>query len=630
MKANKEAQATLGAEKTQTAGLLDQIDSPRDLKKLSAGQLPLLAEEIRALLIETVSKTGGHLASNLGTVELSIALHRVFNSPTDRIIFDVGHQCYTHKLLTGRRSRFSTLRQKDGLSGFPKRAESRHDAFLAGHSSTSISAAIGLARAKHLKKEKGKAIAVIGDGAFSGIAFEALNNVDEDLDNLVVVLNDNEMSISKNVSSFARHLARIRNSRRYYLFKDRIERSLQHVPLIGGALRDGISGIKSTAKNAIYHSNIFEDMGFTYLGPVDGHDFGQLLSAFGRARALREPVLVHLHTRKGKGYPQAEENPGAFHGVSRFNPEAVQKNELTQDSFSEQMGLYLTGLGEQDQKIVAITAAMKYATGLHHFSSRFRDEGRFFDVGIAESHAAILAAALNVGGMLPVMCIYSSFLQRAYDQLLHDCSIEKVHVVIGIDRAGLVGEDGETHQGVFDVAFLTTLPGIVIYAPATYERLRSDLRRALYEEDGLVGVRYPRGRQTFSFPEDTRREADYSRIPAKGKPQGLAITYGRVAANLLEALKLSGKSYEVIVLERIFPLPQAVLELAMRESRVVFVEESAREGGLGQHFAQRLLCGGWKGEFLLRAIDDPVVPQGTLEECMKMVGLDAASLAEIL
>lgn len=629
MKGKKDLQAARRAGEA-AARLLDQIGSPRDLKKLPSAQLPLLAEEVRTLLIDTVSKTGGHLASNLGTVELSIALHWVFNSPTDCIIFDVGHQCYTHKLLTGRRRRFSTLRQKDGLSGFPKRAESPHDAFLAGHSSTSISAAIGLARAKHLKKEKGKAVAVIGDGAFAGIAFEALNNVEGDLDNLVVILNDNEMSISKNVSPFARHLARMRNSSGYYLLKDRVERSLLRVPLIGGALRNGLSGIKSTAKNAIYHSNIFEDMGFTYLGPVDGHDFDQLLAAFSRARALREPVLVHLHTRKGKGYPQAEENPGAFHGVSRFDPAVLQKNELTQDSFSEQLGLYLTGLGERDERIVAITAAMKYATGLHHFSSRFRDEGRFFDVGIAEGHASIFASALNVGGLLPVVCIYSSFLQRAYDQLLHDCSLEKTHVVLGIDRAGLVGEDGETHQGVFDVAFLTTLPGIAIYSPATYDRLKSDIYRALYEEAGLAAVRYPRGRQVFSFPENTQQEADYSRIPAKGEPQGLAITYGRVAENLLQALKLSEKRYEVVVLERIFPLPQAVLELAMQQSRVVFIEESSREGGLGQRFAQQLLCSGWKGEFLLRAIDNPVVPQGTLEECMKMVGLDAASLAEIL
>ncbi|MCI8442301.1 MAG: 1-deoxy-D-xylulose-5-phosphate synthase [Provencibacterium sp.] len=615
---------------TFSTGLLDAIQSPRDLKRLTRSQLPALAKEIRTLLVETVSKTGGHLASNLGVVELTIALHRVFASPTDRIIFDVGHQCYTHKLLTGRRARFACLRQKNGLSGFPKRSESEHDAFIAGHSSTSISAAIGLARAKKLRGEEGKVIAVIGDGSFSGIAFEALNNISRELSNLVVILNDNEMSISKNVSPFAHHLARIRNTQGYYLFKDGFERSLLHLPLVGSALRNRISGLKSAAKNALYHSNIFEDMGFTYLGPVDGHSFDQLSASFTRAKILREPVLVHVHTCKGKGYPQAEENPGAFHGVSRFDPAVRQKNELSADSFSEQMGRYLTAAGEEDRRIVAVTAAMKYATGLHHFSTRFRSEGRFFDVGIAESHAAIFASAMNAGGLLPVVCIYSSFLQRAYDQLLHDCSLEATHVVLGVDRAGLVGEDGETHQGLFDVPFLTTLPGAVIYSPATYDRMRADFDRALYEETGLTAVRYPRGRQAFHFPANTRWEADYGLIPARKEAQGLAVTYGRIAKNLLDALTRAGKDYEIIILDRIFPLPEAALKEAKRFCKVVFVEEAAREGGLGQRFAAQLLCSGWSGEYILRAIENPVVPQGTLEECMEMVGLDPASIAEIL
>ncbi|MCI8622106.1 MAG: 1-deoxy-D-xylulose-5-phosphate synthase [Provencibacterium sp.] len=610
--------------------LLDGIRSPRDLKRLTRAQLSDLAGEIRELLVDTVSQTGGHLASNLGVVELTIAMHRVFNSPVDRMIFDVGHQCYTHKILTGRRNRFSRLRQKGGLSGFPKRSESEHDAFLTGHSSTSISAAMGLARAKKLRGEPGKVIAVIGDGSFSGIAFEALNNIAPDLTNLVVILNDNEMSISKNVSPFARHLARIRNTRGYYRFKDGLERSMLRIPVLGGALRDGVSGLKSAAKNALYHSNLFEDMGFTYIGPVEGHSFEQLLATLTRAKALQEPVLVHVHTRKGKGYWQAEENPGAFHGVSKFDPAVPQKNELSADSFSEQAGQCLTAFGETDRRIVTVTAAMKYATGLHHFSTRFREEGRFFDVGIAESHAAIFASAMSVGGLLPVICVYSSFLQRSYDQLLHDCSLEATHVVIGVDRAGLVGEDGETHQGVFDVPFLTTLPGAVIYSPATYEELREDFRRALYEEKGLAAVRYPRGRQTFYFPEDTRREADYSWIPAKEKADCLAITYGRIVGNLLEALKQVDQKIDLAVMNRIFPLPAPLLQAAVRYRRIVFVEESSLEGGLGQRFAAALLCSGWKGEFILRAIENPVVPQGTLAECLEMVGLDPASLVEIL
>lgn len=593
------------------------------MKRLRSSELPILAAQIRARLIETVSHTGGHLASNLGVVELTIALHRVFDSPVDRIVFDVGHQCYTHKLLTGRAERFPTLRQAGGLSGFPKRAESIHDAFIAGHSSTSISAAMGLARAKKLRGEDGKVIAVIGDGALSGLAFEALNNVDETLDNLVVILNDNEMSISRNLTMIARHLAKIRNTSGYYHFKDGFENALQRVPLVGRGMRNGLSKIKGAAKGVLYHSNLFEDMGFTYLGPVDGHDFSQLCPSFLRARELREPVLVHVHTRKGRGYRQAEENPGAFHGVSRFNPDEEQSCEMPPDTFSEQAGLELTRLGEKDKSIVAVTAAMKYATGLHHFSARFRDEGRFFDVGIAEAHAVVFASAMAAGGMRPVFCVYSSFLQRAYDQLLHDCSLEPTHVVLGVDRAGLVGEDGETHQGIFDVALFLTLPDAAVYSPATFAMLRRDLSRALYEEKGLCAVRYPRGKETFTLPKDAVDCADWWEFGAPEAEEAV-ITYGRIVSQVERACR--GKAYRIILLERILPLPQSLLTRVMHCRRIVFVEEGVRAGGLGESMASRLLEGGFKGEFVLRAIENPVVPQGTVEECLRAVGLDEESL----
>lgn len=605
------------------------VHSPDDVKRLRFDQLPLLAAQIRTQLIDTVARTGGHLASNLGVVELTIALHRVFSSPVDRIVFDVGHQCYTHKLLTGREGRFDTLRQFEGLSGFPKRAESEHDAFLAGHSSTSISAAIGLAHAKKLRGEPGKVVAVIGDGALSGLAFEALNNVDDSLDNLVVILNDNEMSISRNLTMIARHLAKIRNTRQYHRFKDGFENMVQHIPLLGKTLYDGMSGLKSAAKDYLYHSNLFEDMGFIYLGPVDGHDFSQLCPILLRARELNKPVLVHVHTQKGRGYLPAEENPGAFHGVSGFDPQKKTPDKLSANTFSEQAGMELTRLGEQDKSIVAITAAMKYATGLHHFSRRFRSEKRFFDVGIAESHAVVFASAMAAGGMKPVFVVYSSFLQRSYDQLLHDCSLEPTHVVIGVDRAGLVGEDGETHQGIFDVAFLSTLPGAVIYSPATFAMMRRDFSRAIYEEQALCAVRYPRGGERFSLPENAEDHHDWWTFGA-ADAENLLITYGRIAAEASRAAARCGRPCRIILLERIFPLPQEVMETAMSARRIVFVEEGAREGGLGEHMAALLLERGFAGEFVLRAIENPVVPQGTLEECIRFVGLDEESLCEVL
>lgn len=626
--------------------LLDSIDSPEDVKRLRFNQLPRLASEIRSRLILTVSRTGGHLASNLGVVELTIALHRVFQSPIDQIVFDVGHQCYVHKLLTGRRGQFGTLRQSGGLSGFPKRAESVHDAFIAGHSSTSISAALGIARAKRLLNEPGKVVAVIGDGAFSGMAFEALNDITERDANLIVIVNDNEMSISRNMTTFARHLTRIRNTTGYYEFKDGLERTVQRIPMLGRPLRNGLAVVKSAAKDWLYHSNLFEDMGFTYLGPVEGHNLVQLCAIYKRAKMLREPVLIHVHTQKGKGYRQAEENPGAFHGVSTFDPHKWQKNELPSDSFSEQAGQYLARLGEKDKRIVAITAAMKYATGLHHFSSRFREEGRFFDVGIAESHAAVFACAMATKGLLPVFAVYSSFLQRAFDQLLHDGSLEPVHLVLGVDRAGLVGEDGETHQGIFDVPYLSMLPGMVIYSPFTYAQLRRDFDRALYEETGLTAVRYPRGRQAFALPDDAQERGDYCILHASPERGGsfqagseagakpgsplLAVTYGRITQNVYQAVRDSGKPYDIYVLERIFPIPQDVLSHALTCEKVLFVEESAAEGGLAQKMGAWLLAHHFTGRYQAKAIGNPVVQQGTVEQCMRAVGLDAGSIRALL
>ncbi len=452
------------------SSILDTICSPQDVKELPFEQLDVLCTQIRERLIQTTAKTGGHLASNLGTVELTVALHRVFDCPDDQIVWDVGHQCYTHKLLTGRREQFSTLRQEGGLSGFPKRKESEYDAFIAGHSSTSISVASGLARAKKLQNDQHHVIAVIGDGAFtSGLAFEGANNAARFGDNLIVILNDNKMSISKNVGSFSKYLSKIRARPAYFRTKDRVESICNHLPLIGKPLNQLLVWLKTTMKTVVYGSNWFEDMGFCYLGPIDGHNMETLCDVLQRAKNLHRPVFLHIETQKGKGYSYAEENPGEYHGTSGFDIDTGKSFSSASTNFSNEFGLYLTELAKRDERICAITAAMKYGTGLNHFSRAFGQQGRFFDVGIAEPHAVTFAGGLAANGMLPVFAVYSSFLQRCYDQIIHDLSIEQQHVVIGIDRAGIVGSDGETHQGLFDVAMLSSVPGITLYSPATYE-----------------------------------------------------------------------------------------------------------------------------------------------------------------
>ena len=441
--------------------LLDRLKLPQDLKKLSFRQLEALCAEIRSVLIHTVSKTGGHLSSNLGVVELTVALHKTFDAPKDQIVWDVGHQSYTHKILTGRKNKMNTLRQKGGLSGFPKPAESIYDAFIAGHSSTSISVAAGLARAKSLKAEPGFTIAVIGDGAFTGgMAYEALNNAGHYKDRIIIVLNDNEMSISKNVGAFARYLAQIRSKPEYYSTRDKIRKWISAFPLGGKPLAKLVSDSKSYLKEMLYHSNLFEDFGFEYVGPVDGHDLESLCDAFERAKASDGPVLVHVDTIKGKGYSFAEKQPDAYHGVPQFNAKLGSCENRPQD-FSAVFGSWIAEAAEKDAKICAITAAMKDGTGLEEFAARYPE--RFYDVGIAESHAVTFSAGLAHGGLHPVFAVYSTFLQRAYDQVMQDMAIANEHVLLAVDRAGIVGEDGETHQGIFDISFLSSIPGITIF-----------------------------------------------------------------------------------------------------------------------------------------------------------------------
>ncbi len=612
------------------SSILDTICSPQDVKELPFEQLDVLCTQIRERLIQTTAKTGGHLASNLGTVELTVALHRVFDCPDDQIVWDVGHQCYTHKLLTGRREQFSTLRQEGGLSGFPKRKESEYDAFIAGHSSTSISVASGLARAKKLQNDQHHVIAVIGDGAFtSGLAFEGANNAARFGDNLIVILNDNKMSISKNVGSFSKYLSKIRARPAYFRTKDRVESICNHLPLIGKPLNQLLVWLKTTMKTVVYGSNWFEDMGFCYLGPIDGHNMETLCDVLQRAKNLHRPVFLHIETQKGKGYSYAEENPGEYHGTSGFDIDTGKSFSSASTNFSNEFGLYLTELAKRDERICAITAAMKYGTGLNHFSRAFGQQGRFFDVGIAEPHAVTFAGGLAANGMLPVFAVYSSFLQRCYDQIIHDLSIERQHVVIGIDRAGIVGSDGETHQGLFDVAMLSSVPGITLYSPATYEEMRCSLYKSLYEHSGVCCVRYPRGGESKLPAFDP--QAPWAIEPKGAKPRLLLVTYGKLSAQAVQAaqtLSQQGVPTAVLKLLRLLPFCEEAVEQAMQAEYVLFAEEGIESGGIGQMFGSRLLENGFQGHYRVLAVHDRFVEQATPDRALALCGLDAQSMVQ--
>ncbi len=613
------------------SSILDTISSPKDVKKLSFEQLEPLCTEIRERMIQTVAKTGGHLASNLGTVELTVALHRVFDCPQDQIVWDVGHQCYTHKLLTGRREQFLTLRQEGGISGFPKRKESIYDAYIAGHSSTSISVASGLARAKSLQHDPHHVIAVIGDGAFtSGLAFEGANNAARFGDKLIVILNDNKMSISKNVGAFSKYLSKVRSRPAYFKTKDTVESVFNHIPVVGKPMAHLMMKTKNTFKNVIYGSNWFEDMGFYYLGPIDGHNLETLCDVLERAKQLQRPVFLHIETQKGKGYSFAEENPGEYHGTSGFDIDTGKSFKSEGTNFSNEFGLYLTELAKQDSRICAITAAMKYGTGLNHFSHAFRKEGRFFDVGIAEPHAVTFAGGLAANGMLPVFAVYSSFLQRCYDEMIHDLSIEEQHVVIGIDRAGIVGNDGETHQGLFDVAMLANIPKITVYSPATYQEMKKSLYSCLYEHTGVCCVRYPRGGE-ITLPSGAENREGFSIWENPKDRKLLLVTYGRISKEVCHAKELleqQGIFASVMKLCQILPFPEQAASFAQQFDHVFFVEEGIKIGGIGQMLGEILLEQNFNGRYHVLAIDGRFVEQATVSRAIEMTGLDAASIAD--
>lgn len=605
--------------------ILDRIESPADIKKLSDWELSRLCYEIRAFLIDHVSRTGGHLASNLGAVELTVALHRVFDSPKDSIVWDVGHQSYTHKILTGRKQRFDTLRQEGGLSGFPKPRESEHDAFVAGHASTSISAAYGIACANYLSGNEHTAVAVIGDGAFTGgMVYEAINNAGRSNVSLVIVLNHNDMSISRNVGAFARYLSSIRAKPGYLQLKQRTENFLDHLPLIGPPLRQALHSSKSVLKYILFHQTFFEEMGLNYYGPVNGHDIEALEQVLTRARDLRKPVVVQIETIKGKGYEFAERNPPAYHGVSQFD---VRKGCSDPDlspgcnNFSSVFGTEMVKLGRRDPKLCAITAAMDIGTGLDGFGREY--PSRFFDVGIAEEHAVTFAAGLATKGFLPVFAVYSTFLQRSFDQILHDAALEGTHIVLAVDRAGIVGDDGDTHQGVFDVALLTSIPGVTIYSPASYEQLREDLSRALYQDTGVVAVRYPRGAEPSQRCPLGPAE---DHVWIDGDCSLTVIGYGRTAAALYEAAQGLSNPPELLFLNKIWPLPETLIQVLSRREHILILEETVQSGSIAEHLLSVLIKAGFKGRYEMVTLPDRFIPQCSVSSALERFGLSVPAI----
>ena len=583
-----------------------------------------LCAQLRQELVDDVSKTGGHLASNLGAVELTVAIHRVFDTRQDRLVFDVGHQCYCHKILTGRREAMATLRQYGGIAGFPKPVESVHDAFIAGHASNSVAVALGMVRARQALGEHYKVMALIGDGALTGgLAYEGLSNAGACGQQLLVILNDNGMSITTNVGAVADHLARQRLKPQYLTFK-RYYRRVMNSGKIGRKVYRFTHKVKQALKQSLLPCSMFENMGFNYVGPVNGHDLTGLTRALRYARELNEPVLLHVKTVKGKGYAPAEENPDAFHGVSPFDPATGKSKKKSGENFSAVFGRTLTQLAQQDRRVCAITAAMMSGTGLSQFQAAFPE--RFFDVGIAEGCAVSMAAGMAKQGAIPVFAVYSSFLQRAYDMLIHDVAIDKLHVVLGVDRAGLVGEDGETHHGVFDVAFLDSVPGMTVLAPSSYAELAGMLEQAVLHVDGPVAIRYPRGGEG-AYQGDAG--PGHAAVLRQGDDITL-VSYGILINDALEAAELlaaEGVQAEVVKLNVITPLdPELVLESVKKTKVLLTIEDSAAHGSVGERLAAAVAEAGLTAKVLCRTSGDKFVTHGALSCLKQELGLDSAGI----
>ncbi len=599
--------------------ILDGVNSPSDLKKLNLMQLEELAGDIREFLIRTVSRTGGHIASSLGAVELTIALHRVFHSPQDKIIFDVGHQAYAHKILTGRRNQMHTLRQFKGISGFPKPHESEHDAFIAGHASTSISVALGYATADKHQGKDNYSIAVIGDGALTGgMAYEAISNAGRSKTNLIILLNDNGMAISQTVGSIAGVLTKIRTSRRYFRAKDYFHRLMRKVPLIGKPIDRFMSFLIRRIKGAIYNTTLFEDLNLSYLGPVDGHDINALTVILERAKQLKHPCVVHAVTVKGKGFSAAEHDPVAFHGAPTFNVCSGEFDHHQTVNFSSQFGNIMSEMAATDDKLCVITAAMSEGCGLCQFAKQYPQ--RFYDVGIAEEHAVTFAAGLAAGGMHPIVAMYSTFLQRCADQLIHDVALSGQKVVFAIDRAGLVGADGETHQGLYDLALFRNA-GITVLAPSNYVELKTAFTKALYEIDGPVAVRYPRGSEPEIALADTMAE---SFIPLKTGKKVALISHGVTIATVLHAAEQLDLA-SVVKLNRLWPIQPEMIDMLKNYDHVVYVSEEEKSGAIGESIAA-LLSGCTTKVHILAP--HGFIEQGSVSQLQNLLALDVDSIVE--
>ena len=603
--------------------MLEKIQKPNDIKKIPADQLPALAEEIREFIIESLSKTGGHLASNLGVVELTIAMHRVFDLPKDKLIWDVGHQSYTHKILTGRKDGFETLRREGGISGFPKRSESDCDVFDTGHSSTSISAGVGYVRARELKKENYSVVSIIGDGALTGgMAYEALNNAASLKSNFIIVLNDNEMSITENVGGMSSYLSGLRTASAYTGFKMDVTKALNRIPGIGSGMVDAMRKTKSSIKQIIIPGMLFEDMGLTYLGPVDGHNIPQLIKTFQEAKRFEGPILVHVLTQKGRGYEPAMCHPARFHGAGPFDVKTGLPVGKSNPTYTDVFSTVMRKMGDRRKDVAAVTAAMMTGVGLKRFSNMFPD--RCFDVGIAEEHAVTFAAALSLGGITPVVAIYSSFLQRAYDQIMHDVCMQNLHVVFAIDRAGLVGYDGETHHGIFDLSYLGSMPNMTILAPKNLWEL-SDMIKFAVDYDGPIAVRYPRG-EAYTGLKEFRAPICLGKSEVIHEGSRVALlavgSMVKMAEEVQKQLKERMDMDAALVNARfVKPIDEELLRsFADTYELVVTLEENVKDGGFGE----RVLAFAEEEDLPfgveIIALPDRFIPHGSVSYQMKQVG----------
>lgn len=609
--------------------MLEQIKKPNDVKRMPEQQLPELAGEIRSFLVDTLSRTGGHLASNLGAVEMTIALHRVLNFPEDKLIWDVGHQAYTHKILTGRKDGFEKLRLQDGISGFPRREESDCDAFDTGHSSTSISAGLGYVKARDLKKEKYTVVSVIGDGALTGgMAYEAMNNAAELKTNFIIVLNDNNMSISPNVGGISSYLGDVRTASAYTDFKMGISNALEKIPGIGKGMVDTLRRTKSSIKQFVIPGMLFENMGLTYLGPVDGHDTKKLIRVFQEAKRFDGPIVVHVITEKGRGYEPALRHPSRFHGTAPFEIGTGLPKKRSNPTWTDIFSTVMRKMGDREADVVAITAAMAEGVGLKRFANMFPN--RFFDVGIAEEHAVTFAAGLALGGLIPVVAIYSSFLQRAFDQMIHDVCMQNLHVIFAIDRAGLVGADGKTHQGAFDLSYLNMMPNMTVMAPKNKWEL-SDMMKFAVRFRGPVAVRYPRG-EVYTGLEEYRGLIEYGKAEwiHHGEDAAILAVGSKVetAKKAVEYLKGRGFNPTLVNMRFVKPFDQKMVDQLTENHRCLFtVEENVKIGGFGQQVLAYVKEQNLDVDVKVLALPDSFVSHGSVAEQERAAGLDEKGIA---